>query len=145
MSMYYETLEVSRDATIEELVAAKRAAAREHHPDRHASASEGVRAAHARKFREAMEAFDVLSDPGRRAAYDLELARSVAAPLGPPTLDRVQEFVRKAKARNLADIPSLMAEFGELAQQFERESRHFAEQVAKQPKAGIWQIFKWGA
>ncbi|MEX1281117.1 MAG: J domain-containing protein [Acidimicrobiia bacterium] len=62
---YYETLGVARDATPEEIKKAFRRLARETHPD----ANPGDPATDAR-FREIAEAYEVLSDPERRARYD---------------------------------------------------------------------------
>jgi molecular chaperone DnaJ len=62
---YYETLGVSRDASTEEIKRAFRRLARETHPD----ANPDDPAAEAR-FRQIAEAYEVLSDPRRRAAYD---------------------------------------------------------------------------
>ncbi len=62
---YYETLGVPRDAAQDDIKRAFRRLARETHPD----ANPGDAAAEAR-FREVAEAYEVLSDPQRRAAYD---------------------------------------------------------------------------
>jgi molecular chaperone DnaJ len=62
---YYEVLGVSRDASEQELKSAYRKLALKYHPDRnpgdHASEE---------KFKEASEAYQVLSDADKRAAYD---------------------------------------------------------------------------
>jgi len=62
---YYEVLGVSRDASEGEIKKAFRSTARRLHPDvnDHDPAAE-------EKFKEAAEAYEVLSDPDRRATYD---------------------------------------------------------------------------
>jgi molecular chaperone DnaJ len=62
---YYEVLGVERNASPEELKRAFRKAAMECHPDRHG----GCKDAEA-KFKEINEAYAVLSDANKRAAYD---------------------------------------------------------------------------
>ncbi len=62
---YYQVLELERTATDAEIKKAYRRLAMKHHPDRNsgeASAEES--------FKEAKEAYEVLSDPQKRAAYD---------------------------------------------------------------------------
>ncbi len=62
---YYEVLGVNKDANAAELKKAYRRVAMKYHPDRNpddASAEE--------KFKEANEAYEVLSDEQKRAAYD---------------------------------------------------------------------------
>lgn len=65
MADYYDALGVSRDASAQEIKRAFRRIARESHPD----ANPGDARAEDR-FRAAAEAYEVLSDPQRRAAYD---------------------------------------------------------------------------
>jgi molecular chaperone DnaJ len=62
---YYEVLGVARNAGEGDLKSAFRRLAKEHHPDR----NPGDKAAE-QKFREASEAYEVLKDPQKRAAYD---------------------------------------------------------------------------
>jgi molecular chaperone DnaJ len=65
MQDYYDVLGVSRDASGDEIKKAFRKLARDTHPD----ANPDDTAAEAR-FREIAEAYEVLSDPNRKAAYD---------------------------------------------------------------------------
>ena len=62
---YYEVLGVSRDATDQELKSAYRKLALKYHPDRNPGNS-----AAEEKFKEASEAYQVLCDADKRAAYD---------------------------------------------------------------------------
>ena len=62
---YYEVLGVSRDAANGELKSAYRKLALKFHPDRNSGD-----AAAAERFKEASEAYAVLSDPEKRARYD---------------------------------------------------------------------------
>ena len=62
---YYESLGVSREATPDQLKKAFRKAALKYHPDH----NPGDKQAEA-KFKEMAEAYEVLSDPERRARYD---------------------------------------------------------------------------
>ncbi len=62
---YYEVLGVTRSCTEVELKAAFRKLAMQHHPDRNPGDEECVH-----KFKELNEAYDVLKDGDKRAAYD---------------------------------------------------------------------------
>jgi len=64
-SDYYEVLGVNREATDQELKSAYRKQALRYHPDR----NPGDHAAE-EKFKQASEAYQVLSDADKRAAYD---------------------------------------------------------------------------
>jgi curved DNA-binding protein len=61
---YYDIMGVKRDATLDELKRAYRKLARKYHPD--VSQEAGAEA----KFKEVGEAYEVLKDPEKRAAYD---------------------------------------------------------------------------
>lgn len=64
---YYETLGVPKNASDEEIKKAYRKQAMKHHPDRnHGDTSKDAEA----KFKEAKEAYEMLSDAQKRAAYD---------------------------------------------------------------------------
>ncbi len=61
---YYEVLGIPRDATDEEIKRAFRKLAFKYHPDHNHDDNAGE------KFKEVNEAYEVLSDPDKRAAYD---------------------------------------------------------------------------
>ena len=62
---YYEVLGVSREADDQSIKSAYRKLALQHHPDRNPGSKEAEE-----RFKEAAEAYSVLSDPQKRAAYD---------------------------------------------------------------------------
>ncbi|KAH7289269.1 hypothetical protein KP509_31G067300 [Ceratopteris richardii] len=66
----YKVLGVRREATKEEIKKAFRKLALQCHPDRHVQATKQQQDAAARRFREVSEAYEVLSDPSRRAFYN---------------------------------------------------------------------------
>jgi molecular chaperone DnaJ len=63
---YYEVLEVEKSATESEIKKAYRKVAIRFHPDKNPQDPEGA----AEKFKEAAEAYEVLSDPEKRVRYD---------------------------------------------------------------------------
>ena len=62
---YYEVLGVERNANADEIKKAYRKAAIQYHPDKNPGNAEAEE-----KFKEAAEAYDVLSNPDKRARYD---------------------------------------------------------------------------
>ncbi len=62
---YYEVLEVDKTATLDEIKKAYRKKAIQYHPDKNPGDKEAEE-----KFKEAAEAYDVLSNPDKRARYD---------------------------------------------------------------------------
>ncbi len=77
---YYAVLGISPDATTAQIKRAYRKLARQHHPDR----NPGDPCA-ANRFQALTMAYEVLTDPGRRAAYD------ATRPAGPNTLHVVPQ------------------------------------------------------
>lgn len=65
-SDYYDILGVSKNASADEIKKAYRKQALEWHPDRHKDEKEAAE----RRFKEINEAYQILSDPQKRSAYD---------------------------------------------------------------------------
>lgn len=67
---YYEVLGVSKGASKDEIKKAYRKLAIQYHPDRQQGKSDAEKKAAEEKFKEAAEAYSVLSDDDKRARYD---------------------------------------------------------------------------
>ena len=67
---YYEVLGVDKNATADDLKKAYRKLAIQYHPDKQQGKSDAEKKAAEEKFKEAAEAYNVLSDPDKRARYD---------------------------------------------------------------------------
>jgi len=66
---YYDILGVPKNASDDDIKKAYRKLAMKHHPDRNQGEGDDAKKAEA-KFKEAKEAYEMLSDPQKRAAYD---------------------------------------------------------------------------
>ena len=79
----YETLGVPKNASQDEIKKAYRKLARKHHPDANAGDKQAEE-----RFKEIQHAYDVLSDPDKRKAYDrFGSQNGRAAPAGGPNVD----------------------------------------------------------
>ena len=87
---HYATLGLDRRCTESQIRAAYRVLAKQHHPD----VNGGARAAQART-QELNAAYEILSDPDRRQAYDTELSTAKKSPVlkrtGKPSANLTQE------------------------------------------------------
>jgi hypothetical protein len=77
---HYQTLELANTATQEEIRTAYKRLALLHHPDKNPGKSD-------ERFKAINEANEVLSDPGKRRAYDQELQRGSSNPGGDQSSD----------------------------------------------------------
>jgi molecular chaperone DnaJ len=76
---YYEVLGINRDASDEDIKKAYRKLAMKHHPDRNPDSKDGEE-----KFKEAKEAYEVLSEAEKRRAYDAYGHAGVNPQMGGP-------------------------------------------------------------
>jgi molecular chaperone DnaJ len=84
---YYEVLGVGRSASEKELASAYRKLAVKHHPDKNPGDEDAIR-----QFKEAAEAFEVLSDPEKRARYDRYGHAGVDSPGAGPHFNDVNDI-----------------------------------------------------
>ena len=75
---YYELLQVTPTADLEIITAAYRALIRRHHPDRNPSPSADA------TTKRLNEAWEILSDPAKRAEYDRQFAAGSSSRPAPP-------------------------------------------------------------
>lgn len=86
---YYEILGVSKDVSSDEIKTAYRKLARKYHPDMNPNNKSEAE----ERFKEISEAYDVLIDPQKRAAYDRYGPEGVSQRYGPGGFD-MGDFVR---------------------------------------------------
>jgi len=79
---YYEVLGVGRDADVQEIKSAYRKLALKYHPDRNPGDKEAED-----RFKEAAEAYSVLSDSDKRSTYDRYGHQGLSASGAPPDFD----------------------------------------------------------
>ena len=84
---YYETLGVARTASADEIKKAYRRMALQYHPDRNAGNKEAEE-----KFKEISEAYEVLSDVGKRQQYDRFGHDGLRSAFGPGGFDFSRDF-----------------------------------------------------
>ena len=79
MKNYYELLEIAREAPAEEVKKSFRAQIAKYHPDKVHHLGKEFQAMAADRAAELTEAYRILSDAGRRAAYDATLGKAAPA------------------------------------------------------------------
>ena len=79
---YYEVLGVPKDASESDIKKAYRKAAMKYHPDKFANSSEAEKKDAEEKFKEINEAYEILSDAQKKAAYD-QYGHAAFEPGGP--------------------------------------------------------------
>lgn len=126
MSDYYGRLGVSRHASLTEIKAAYRKLAKLHHPD----ANPGDQGAEQR-FKQIVEAYEILSDEEKRKAYDEQSGRARGtSSQGKQTPDRSQSSARAEGERSF-DPMSMREQF----EQFFGPARKASEKKSEQRKS----------
>ncbi len=97
---YYDILGVDEDASDKELKKAYRKKAMEYHPDRNPDDPEAEQ-----KFKEASEAYEVLSDPEKRQRYDQ---------FGHDGVDSGAGGGRRGRGRGFHDIEDIFDAFSDI-------------------------------
>lgn len=90
MQDHYERLGISPSATPDLIKAAYRKKAAQYHPDKNQSPDAAMR------FREVQEAYEVLSDPERRKAFDDYRQRSLIEDPLPVAWDMSGKYIQEA-------------------------------------------------
>ena len=89
MQDHYARLGVSPDVAPEAIKAAYRTKAAQYHPDKNPSPDAAAR------FREAQEAYEVLSDPAKRKAYDEHRHRSLIEDPLPVAFEIAGQYIQE--------------------------------------------------
>jgi DnaJ-class molecular chaperone len=109
---HYATLHVAPDATPREIARAYRSLLRTHHPDTRQTVDDGgtSSAGDLKELHAIMQAYVVLSDPGKRAAYDRAQRSGAAGRPGTPVKVRVHRH--EPAASKEPDRPQPPLSFG---------------------------------
>lgn len=73
---YYDILEIDRTAAVEDIKKSYKKLALIHHPDKHSNASDNETKEQQEIFKKISVAYEVLSDPVKRRAYDRKIKRN---------------------------------------------------------------------
>jgi len=140
---YYDILGVSRNATQDEIKKAYRRLALENHPDRNKSKDADKR------FREINEAYEILSDPEKRSAYD-QFGHSAFEPggmgaggfAGPQGRTYRQgpftyTYYTSGSSRGFEDLGFDFSDPFEIFEQFFGSSSPFGSRYSRKPRYGL--------
>lgn len=106
---YYQVLSVAPDAPPDALKKAFQRESLRTHPDRFPHASDAEKCEHTRRFQQVADAYYVLSDPSRRAAYDSARARGSGAAYEPESAAPADEMFADAWSEMLR--PEIQRQF----------------------------------
>lgn len=122
LTNHYDVLGVSRDSSESEVREKFRLLARAGHPDRFREAGE-KRVAEER-FQRLTEAMNVLTNPGRRKAHDLELEKNRPLSQDPAAQARVY-LAKGVKAYREGNFPDAMLQFDLSVKHYDRDAKAF--------------------
>ncbi len=95
---YYDLLGVSKSASADEIKKAYRKQAMKYHPDKNPGDAEAER-----KFKEMSEAYEVLSDAGKKRQYDQFGHDGLKSAFGPGGFDFSRDFTHAADLQDVLD------------------------------------------
>jgi curved DNA-binding protein CbpA len=119
---YYDVLGVSRDTSESEVRVKFRLLAREGHPDRFRDPAE--KKAAEERFQLLTEAVNVLTNPARRKAHNLELEKDRPISQDPAAVARVY-LAKGVKAYREGDYPDAIAQFDLAVKHYDKDAKAF--------------------
>jgi curved DNA-binding protein CbpA len=137
LKTYYQLLELGDKPTLEEIKKAYRSKAMSTHPDRNPSAEA------AQQFVKINEAYEILSDPKKRAVYDDRLRSAREGKTqpqrttrsGPKTQEEYEKWVRAAQARARQHAQMKYEEF--------RNTKYYKAEITAQ-KSMLYLVYSLG-
>ncbi|KAL0953550.1 hypothetical protein HGRIS_004771 [Hohenbuehelia grisea] len=143
---HYDELEIDTSATTEEIRRAYQRRALQTHPDKSGPFEDETQKCDAEaRFRQVHEAYEVLSDPQRRRAYDREMRMNQTGPGAthsqPADLDELKrkcdalrEKLSKIREENNAYHSQFWQEYRRVSDEFRKEEMRRFEQHQKQQR-----------
>ena len=122
LTSYYDVLGVPRDASESEVRAKFRILAREGHPDRFRDVAQKKTAEE--HFQLLTEAINVLTNPARRKAHDLELEKNRPLSHDPAAIGRIY-LAKGVKAYREGNFPDAITQFDLSVRHYEKDAKAF--------------------
>ena len=122
MTNYYDVLGVSRETSESEVRVRFRVLAREGHPDRFRDVAEKKVAEE--RFQLLTEAMNVLTNPARRKAHDLELEKNRPISQDPAALARLY-LAKGVKAYREGNFPDAITQFDLAVKHYDKDAKAF--------------------
>ena len=107
---HYEILGIPTTASFEEIKQAFRQLANSYHPDRSVGKSDAVRKFAEDKFKEIIQAYEVLKDPQARQDYDRQLQTSTTELKKQELIRQIQELYEGKNLESAVDLAKILFE-----------------------------------